>query len=340
MVPCSHSTDTQVTEQSAIVFGGAGFIGRHLLTSLARRGFATLCADIQPLDPPIPGVRAIRCDVRDPIPGNLAFELSERGHRIVTAYNLAAVHRTPGHQDREYYDTNVSGAINITEFCREAGIRRLVFTSSISVYGPSEEEKSEDSLPRPESSYGASKLQAEAIHRMWQRESEERRLVIARPAVVFGPGENGNFTRLARALRRGSFLYPGRRDTIKACGYVDELVASFEFALSAANGYFMYNFCYPQAYTIESICEAFHEVAGFRLPIGMVPFRAMWLAAAGLEGLARLGVASDINRARVDKLVRSTRIRPNALIDAGYKFRSDLSTALAHWGESTCGAFR
>src|SRR5690606_1211241 len=138
--------------------------------------------------------------------------------------------RTPGHSEREYYDTNVSGALNVLDYCRRNGIANTVFTSSIAVYGPSEAERSEASDPRPESPYGASKLQAESIHKAWQLEDPVRRLVIVRPAVIFGAGEGGNFSRLARALRSRRFFYPGRRDTVKACAYVDELLASLEFA--------------------------------------------------------------------------------------------------------------
>ena len=52
----------------------------------------------------------------------------------------------------------------------------------------------------------------------------DRQLLIVRPGVVFGKGENGNFTRLYWAIRGHKFAYPGRKDTIKACIYVKELV--------------------------------------------------------------------------------------------------------------------
>jgi nucleoside-diphosphate-sugar epimerase len=326
-------------KQIAIVFGGAGFIGRYLLLALSRQGYTTLCADIRPLDPPIPGVHAVICDVRQEIPATLgAAELGDSAGKDAIVYNLAAVHRTPGHPDREYYDTNVSGALEIAEYCRRRGINEIVFTSSISIYGPSESEKAENTEPQPESSYGASKLQAEAIHRAWQGEKSDRRLVIARPAVIFGPGENGNFTRLAKALRQRRFMYPGRRDTIKACGYVDELVSSFEFARKQTP-YFLYNFCYPANYTIQDICDAFHDVGGLPRPVGTVPLAPMLALGAGFEGLSRIGIATDINRARIDKLVRSTRIRPAALLDAGYEYQTDISSAIARWREASNGKF-
>lgn len=325
-----------MVKQAAIVFGGAGFIGRHLLTRLTNEGYTTICADLRPLDPAIPGVTSFICDVRKPIGPELVDNIDDSS---VTVYNLAAVHRTPGHADREYYDTNVTGALNVTNFCRRQSIKNLVFTSSISVYGPSEDEKTEASPPAPESTYGASKLQAEGIHRGWQEGAQDRRLVIVRPAVIFGVGENGNFTRLAKALRQRRFLYPGRRDTIKACGYVHELISAIEYARSLDRSAFLFNFAYPKQYTIEEICDVFHDVGGLPVPLGTLPLAPVSIAAGGFEVLSHLGIRSDINRARVEKLVRSTRICPRALVDSGYKFGGNLDSAIAHWRDASNGSF-
>ena len=81
-------------------------------------------------------------------------------------------------------------------------------------------EKFESTLPTPNTPYGISNLVAEKIHMAWHVGCEDRQLTIVRPGVVFGWGENGNFTRLYWGIRGGKFAYPGRKDTIKACIYV------------------------------------------------------------------------------------------------------------------------
>lgn len=325
------------SNNTAVIFGGSGFIGRHLSAALGRRGMTVIAADTRPLDPAIDGVRSVVCDVRHPIPLDLVP--AEFGGRADVVYNLAAVHRTPDHPDRDYYDTNVWGALRITAYCRATAAKRLHFTSSISVYGADEAAKTEADAPRPETPYGVSKYQAEIIHQTWQAEDATRRLIIARPAVVFGTGERGNFTRLARALRRRMFMFPGRRDTVKACGYVGELVGSLEFAQALDRPTFLYNFCYPRAYTIEDICEALHRVGGLPRPWGTLPYRLLRSTATPFEWLARLGLKTGIHRARIDKLVRSTHIRPTALLDAGYTFDTDLDTGLASWRDASGGRF-
>jgi nucleoside-diphosphate-sugar epimerase len=307
----------------AIVFGGSGFIGKHLVPSLVSRGYDVTVADLEPGELAA-GARFVECDVRKPIPLDLAETPPE-------VYNLAAVHRVPGHEDHEYFDTNVGGAENVAGYCAAVGVQKLCFTSSISVYGPSELPLSEDSPTSPVSAYGRSKLEAESIYRQWAVDRPARRLVIARPAVIFGPWEGGNFSLLARALRRRTFVYPGRTDTIKACAYVGDLVKSFEFALDLDRQVFLYNLCYAHPYSIREICETFHIVWGVPRP-SLTARAAPMLAAAWLfEKLEIAGIRTGIGRTRVRKLMESTHIVPGVLVNEGYKFETDLAEGLRRW---------
>lgn len=316
-----------------MIFGGAGFIGRHLAKALRARGATVAVADIAESVRPISGVRYFDVDVRQPI--NQA-DLGAGPNTVI--YNLAAVHRTPGHESREYFDTNVDGALNIADFAVRTGARRIVFTSSIAVYGPKEERLDEGSNPLPASSYGWSKLLAERALEDWSAGNPARRLTIVRPAVVFGPGEAGNFTRLAAALKRRLFAYPGRRDTIKGCCYVKDLIDSFDFALSLNHPSFLYNFAYPEPYTIEAICDAFHQVGGLPRPLAKAPAWMLSGAAAPLEALEALGLNLGVNRARVAKLTRSTHVSPTRLLEVGFEFRSGLREGLLDWRREA-GAF-
>jgi len=90
---------------SAVVLGGSGFIGRHLAVRLLAEGMEeVVVADIEAPQWPLPeGIRFAYCDVRRPIDVELAS-----GSPLV--FNLAAVHRTPGHPDHEYHETNEAGA--------------------------------------------------------------------------------------------------------------------------------------------------------------------------------------------------------------------------------------
>lgn len=315
---------------SAIVFGASGFIGTRLVADLRSRGREVVAVDIAEPRQRLEGVTYLTADVRDPISANLTGKAD-------VIYNLAAVHRTPGHPADEYYDTNVRGAVNVTRFADSVGISRILFTSSISVYGPKEEVITERSELTPNSDYGRSKRMAEMIHRQWSA-SGDRQLVVVRPGVVFGPGEKGNFTNLARALKRGAFAYPGRKTTIKSGGYVDELLRTFEFALSQDLSEVTYNFAYPDETTTEDIVRTFGRVSGVKVNYPVVPIFPLLVIAGAFEGLGALGFKTPIHRERIWKLVNSTRIAPEWLIAHGYIFQTDMESALRAWNAETDGA--
>jgi nucleoside-diphosphate-sugar epimerase len=315
-----------------IVLGASGFVGRRLVRRLVAQGKAVIALDI------VPPVERLACvdyhqhDVCEPIPAGL-------GDGCAVLYNLAAVHRTPGHPDHEYYDTNLAGSLNAIALAKACAIPTILFSSSISVYGPAEQTVVETSPLRPVSSYGRSKRLAERVHMHWASDDPGRRLIIVRPGVIFGPGEGGNYAQLAKALRKGYFFYPGRRDTIKSGGFVDELLETMDFALGRTDPLIVYNFAFPDQNTTEEIVRTFSEVAGYSAKRVTLPLPALLLAAKLIEAANALGFKSWIHPDRVMKLVQSTRVEPAWLQGAGYAFKSDLKSALTAWHHETDGRF-
>jgi len=314
------------SNQRYIIFGGAGFIGSHTVRHLRNRGAQEIVvADIsEDIHPRYSDVTYKKCDVREKIPTDLIS-----GPAVVI--NLAAIHRTPGHEDHEYFDTNVKGARNVVDFCERTGSNVLWFTSSISVYGPSEEPLDECAELKPESAYGMSKREAELIHKEWCEKDTQRKLLVARPAVVFGARENGNFTRLAKVLKKGLFVFPGRTDTIKGCGYVEDLIGSFFFMQDQPQHFILFNYCYPKPYTIKDICDAFVKVADFHRPLGTIPLPLMVNAARVFQFLDALGMKNGIHPERMYKLVRSTHVVPGELMKRNYPYRTDIEEGIRRW---------
>lgn len=318
------------TPRHDLVFGGSGFIGTHLVRRLAAEGHRVVSVDIRPPRERLDGVVYLQGDVRD-------LSDFDPGMRIDRIYNLAAIHTTPGHPAHEYYETNILGATSITALARRLGINEITFTSSISVYGPSEETKREATPPAPESPYGWSKFMAERIQLAWLEENEQRRLVICRPAVIFGPGEGGNFTRMAKLLKKGFFIYPGRKDTIKACFYVEDLLDALDFAARRDERFVLFNGCYPDRYTLEQIVETFRAgpmqgARTFLVPRGVVTLVATMLRPFSVMGL---GIHPD----RVMKLVRSTDVVPGWLETAGKASQGRLPSAIDRWKAESGGRF-
>jgi nucleoside-diphosphate-sugar epimerase len=319
---------------SIVLFGGSGFVGRHLQKMIfEQKLFATIyVADIRAPREKNDRCVYIPCDVRKPID---KFLFAETPSCIV---NLAAVHTSPGHPANEYFETNILGAQNICAYADNAGISTLVFTSSISVYGPGEDEKTEESIQMPAIPYGSSKAIAEYIHREWyNKDRNARSLSIVRPGVIFGPGEGGNFTRIANALEKGFFPLPGRTDTIKACLYVKDICRFILSKVQGKTGYCLYNFCLPQKITIGEVVEAFKKVLGYRAMTPVIPLSFI-TAGVGILGMLNIPIVRKMGMVpeRIVKLVRSTNISSKKLIESGFSFQFNLEEALRDWSKD-CG---
>lgn len=334
-----------------IITGGTGFIGTHLTNLILAEHPDAKVWNLDIVKPGTPnpvvknykpavregeklGSTFIECDIRKPI-GELPFEPTPED----VIFNFAAVHRTPGHEDIEYFETNIRGAEHVCAFAEKYGIRRIVFTSSIAPYGASEQLKTEETLPTPNTAYGISKLVAEKIHMAWQRGGADRRLLIVRPGVVFGRGENGNFSRLYWGIRKHTFAYPGRKDTIKACVYVKELVRFMMWNVEkvtspqpspVGEGVGLYNCTFEPAYTIEEIVKAIKKVTGLTQSVPYIP-NAVIMPLAGCAKM--IGSPMGICPARVKKLQISTNICGKRLASSGYQFKWTFEEALADWFE-------
>jgi NAD dependent epimerase/dehydratase family enzyme len=136
-------------------------------------------------------------------------------------------------------------------------------------------------------------------------------------------------------LAKGRFVYPGRRDTIKACGYVEDLISSMLFMRQRNSASVTYNFAYPDRYTTEQICAAFCSVAGYKPPRLLAPSWLMMLGAFGFEVLNACGYRNTVNRPRIAKLLNSTNIVPKRLVEAGFPYGFDLRSSLQNWREKS-----
>ena len=250
--------------------------------------------------------------------------------------NFAAVHREPGHQPYEYYECNILGAENICDWVERINCKKIIFTSSIAPYGPSEEIRNELSIPVPVTPYGCSKLVAEKIHQVWQSKEKDRQLVIVRPGVVFGPSEGGNVTRLINAVHKRYFFYMGNRQTRKAGIYVKELCRAMMWVLNSdkaiAQGFSLFNMSMNPGPSIEEYVDSIARTGNIKVWIPTVPSAFLFIIAYIIDLIARpLGIQHPFSPVRIKKLIRSNNILPTYLVDNGYEYKYTLDEALADW---------
>lgn len=241
---------------------------------------------------------------------------------------LAAVHREPGHLPQEYFETNIKGAINVARYASEIGCKNIFFMSSISPYGPTPGPKDETALPQPNSPYGISKLAAELILQAWQKESSDRRLIICRPGVIFGPNDPGNIGRIIHAVRKGYFFYPGKRTIRKSYAYIEGLLESMVFTIKRSEPLILYNYVEQDTETLENLCNFISEEYSCRPPLFSIPLPFLKPLAHLAQGLT--SGHSPLHPVRVRKAAMPTHIIPKWLIEAGFPFKWDFRTALRH----------
>src|SRR5690606_34214321 len=244
-----------------LVLGGSGFIGGHLLAELARRGVEVTSLDV--FDPPRPlpaGVRHVRGDVRD-------LEALDRAADGVTAIiNLAAAHHDFGIPTEVFESVNVEGPRNVCRVAEQRGITELCFYSSVAVYGGAPGVPDEDTVPQPENDYGRTKLAGEQVYREWRDAAEGRRLLVVRPAVVFGEHNFANVFRLMSQIDRRRFLPVGPGTNRKSMCAVTNLVAATIALWTAppARADEVYNYVDKPDLTSREVVETIYAAPGRR----------------------------------------------------------------------------
>jgi UDP-glucose 4-epimerase len=175
----------------ALVTGGAGFIGSNLVRALLDRG-----DEVRVLDNFSTGNRT-NLDGLDVEIAEGELRSYERVHNAVrgseVVYHLGALGSVP----RSVQDpltssaVNVEGTLNVLLAARDEGVRRVVFSSSSSVYGATHELPVQESLPAdPISPYGVAKLAAERYCISFSRVYDSFESVVLRYFNVFGPRQS------------------------------------------------------------------------------------------------------------------------------------------------------
>src|SRR5215813_3332100 len=222
-----------------LVTGGAGFIGSALANRLASNGHEVyVLDDLSAGDPArlLPSVIFTRGDITD-IP-----KLWTLLQGVQCVYHLAA--RVSVQESvlypRDYNAVNVGGTVSVLEAMRDAGVKRVVFSSSGAVYGEQASQPlREDMRPDPRSPYAVSKLAAEYYVRttgiLWNIETVSLRVFNA-----YGPGQQLPAAHppvipalLHNALKGSSMVIHGKGEQTRDYIYIDDVVDALATASTA-----------------------------------------------------------------------------------------------------------
>jgi nucleoside-diphosphate-sugar epimerase len=249
---------------------------------------------------------------------------------VDAVFHLAALYRDDVRPRDLYYQVNVAGTRNITEAAVENGVRRIIFTSSFSVYGLDDGGRFEDRLPCPSNDYGKSKMAAEEILRGWHETGDGRSLQIVRPSVIFGEGNRGNVWTLVNEIANGRFALVGRGENRKSMAYVGNVVEFLLYLLNRVDRHCeIYNYADKPDLTVREIVDLVAQrldrsVRRIPMPVGI----ALLLGYAGDAAGTVLGRTLTINSERVRKFLADTTLPTDRARSSGFKPAYELRAAL------------
>ena len=225
-----------------LVTGANGFVGTALYRALIGRGFAARRAVRRAEAVVTPGADVVVGEIGPTTDWRQALQdvdavihLAARAHvmRDAAVDPLA-----------DYRRVNVLGTQGLARAAADAGVRRMIFLSSIKVNGEKTASKpySEQDPPRPQDAYGVSKWEAEQMLRAIAADSHMEAVVL-RPPLLYGPGVKGNFLGLMRVIDRGLPLplasIHNRRSLLYIGSLIDAIMLCLNNPMAAGKTYLL-----------------------------------------------------------------------------------------------------
>lgn len=306
-----------------VVVGGSGFIGTRLVSRLMQQGHHVAIYDL--VASAAHPENVVVGDVRD------TDALTQALAGADCVINLAAEHRDDIRPESRYFDVNVNGAQSLVAAAERNSVSRIVFTSSAAVYGLDQPDPDESAPIAPVNAYGKSKAEAENVYRRWSAADASRALLIVRPSVVFGEGNQGNVYRLIEQIRRHRLLMIGDGTNRKSIAYVGNLVEFLCAWLNAAPGLHLYNYADKPDKSIGELVATIRGLIGYRaVPRPAIPYRIALLIGHLCDGIAKItGKPLLISSVRVRKFCANTQINTAVLEQSGFKPPCSIDEGLA-----------
>jgi GlcNAc-P-P-Und epimerase len=294
------------------IIGGSGFIGTRLADQLISKN-----AEIVLIDKRMSKKHESICEIADVMDVKV---LEERLRGCDEIINLAAEHKDNVSPKSLYFDVNVKGAENVCNAARKNGIRKIIFTSSVAVYGFAERDTGENGARNPFNEYGRTKMLAEDTYKAWLAEDKGRSLAIIRPTVVFGENNRGNVYNLLKQMSSGKFVMVGNGENVKSMAYVENLAGFLEYALGFGPGEYLYNYVDKEDFTMNELVELTRKMMGRSSKIRIrLPYFLGYMGGLVFDFLSNLSKKEfPISAIRVKKFCSDTQFASRVRSETGF----------------------
>lgn len=268
---------------SALVTGGSGYFGSLLVRKLLEKGVSSSILDIIDTPDRPSNTKLFQCDIRDA----QAVKAACQGVDVV--YHSVA--QVPLAKNKELFNSvNIQGTENILAAALANGVKKVVYTSSSSIFGvPEKNPVTEADKPQPLEAYGKAKLEGEYLCKKYIAKGLD--VSIIRPRTMLGHGRLGIFQILFEWIRQG-YNVPvlGKGDNLYQFVHSDDLA---EACILAAHrpGSELYNCGTNRFGTMRELLEQLCKHARTGSKVKGIPARAtIWaMKASSALGISPLG---------------------------------------------------
>ncbi len=312
-----------MSNKNIAVIGGSGFIGTRLVERLLAAGHTVKIIDKADSET-YPQLR-LAGDVRS------VDDLVRTCEGCDVIYNLAAEHKDDVRPLSLYDDVNVQGARNVCIAAEKLGIYEIIFTSTVAIYGFSEQELDEEADNNFINDYGRTKYEAEQVYLEWAAKGSSRLLRMVRPTAVFGEKNRGNVYNLIQQLGKKHFVMVGDGTNRKSIAYVGNISACLEFMLTLQGRQVeIFNYADKPDLQMNELVPLVRDVFGYgaNLPIHL-PMWVIYPIATIFDIVANvLNTSFPVSRVRIHKFCSNSQFSTERLFAAGFKPGYDLKEAL------------
>jgi nucleoside-diphosphate-sugar epimerase len=306
-----------------LITGGSGFIAEYFHRDLRALGHELLTLDLIDPTPGTPAAESpsIKGDIRDP----KALDKALAGVDLVV--HLAAAHHDFGIEHDTYYDVNERGSQILCDALDRAGVKSVVFYSTVATYGDAPPPHFEHSDTQPNTPYGGSKRKGEDVFEAWTKKGDGRRALVIRPTVTFGVHNFANMYSLIRQIDSGKYFRFGEGTNIKSLSYVENIVDATLFLLGlnptkpnrAIEPYEVFNFIDKPDLTSTQISDTVSQCLG-KKPAPAVPYWVGMMMGLPFDLIIKLtGKNLPISTARIEKLFKTqTKFEADKILSTGY----------------------
>ncbi len=308
-----------------LIIGGSGFVGSKLISELGVDNCINLDKNKSPFFDEISSIVDIR--KKDEI----IFKKESKSLIL-----LAAEHRDDVSPTSLYYDVNVQGTINVLEKMDDFGIKNLIFTSSVAIYGLDKNNPDESHTHDPFNHYGKSKWQAEKVIKAWyNKDPKNKSVTIVRPTVIFGERNRGNVYNLFKQISSRKFMMIGRGENKKSMAYVGNVVAFIKNRLEKQEpGYHVFNYADKPDYNMNELVSVIEKKMKLNISKIKIPYFFGMIGGYCFDFFQKItGKKLSVSSVRVKKFCSTTQFdttKAHNSFNAPYSLKEGIDKTLEH----------